>query len=162
MRALVKYGIENFKFEVLEFCPVNITPEKEHSWMMIKGSLDRSKGYNLKSDLKGKIFTSQETKVKISKSIKEKWKDVNYKKLVKSRLSEAWSKNNDRKKNHIENSRLKLSKYKYIIHVENMYLGEFNYSQLVNLNLDNVWCMFSYHQSNKVKYRMFTIEKVKL
>lgn len=46
-RAIRKYGIESFKFEVLEECNIDELNDKEIYWINYYNSVDRDKGYNM-------------------------------------------------------------------------------------------------------------------
>jgi group I intron endonuclease len=65
-KAWVKYGEENFQFEVLEECTVADLHSKEHYWVTQLNCLDKSIGYNLKpTDPNGHSIHSEETKQKL-------------------------------------------------------------------------------------------------
>lgn len=46
-KALRKYGIENFEFEIIEECLIEELNQKEQFWMSYYNSLDKEKGYNM-------------------------------------------------------------------------------------------------------------------
>lgn len=73
-RARQKYGSENFKYEILEECPIDLLDERETYWINYYESYDRSKGYNLTSGGDGlkNYHHSELTKQKISESNKGK------------------------------------------------------------------------------------------
>lgn len=65
-----KYGSENFRFYVLEFCDVNNLDNLEVYYIELYETLNRDKGYNLTSGgTKDKIY-SDETRIKLSNSLK--------------------------------------------------------------------------------------------
>lgn len=74
--ALLKYGYDNFKWEVLKECySQDELDYYEDYYIKEFDTLNREKGYNLKSGGKlGVVFTN-EVKVKIGESSKLKWQD---------------------------------------------------------------------------------------
>lgn len=73
--AVNKYGIENFKFEILEECSSEFLYSMENYWCNLLNSHNKNNGYNLKNTNPfGKVFRnkgykhSTETKNKISKN----------------------------------------------------------------------------------------------
>lgn len=48
-KAMRKYGIDNFSFEVLEECDIERLDEREQYWIAYLDSMNREKGYNLVS-----------------------------------------------------------------------------------------------------------------
>ncbi len=65
-RAWIKYGEENFVFEIVEKCDINDLHAKEHYWVNELNCLDRTIGYNLKpTDPNGNSIHSEETKEKL-------------------------------------------------------------------------------------------------
>jgi group I intron endonuclease len=71
LRAVKKYGKENFKRETLEFCTKNNIDEKEEYWVKKTQARDPKIGYNiLKGGRNG--YKKDETRIKISNSNKGK------------------------------------------------------------------------------------------
>lgn len=67
--AINLYGIENFIFEELVECEVELLASEEHYWAMLLNVHDRRFGYNSRpTSPNGRIKWSQEVKDKISKS----------------------------------------------------------------------------------------------
>jgi group I intron endonuclease len=65
-KAWIKYGEENFVFEIVEKCDINDLHAKEHYWVNELNCLDRTIGYNLKpTDPNGNSIHSEETKEKL-------------------------------------------------------------------------------------------------
>lgn len=110
MRAMIKYGFDKFRFEVIELCDTKETPLKELNWMLIFKSLDRCFGYNIRKDLDGLMIVSKETSEKISARLKKEWSEG-----VRSdhcdKLKSSWV-NRDRLKQSKIMSKA-LTKYKY-------------------------------------------------
>lgn len=86
-----KYGKENFKFSVLEYCDIENLDNREIYWISYYSTLDRNKGYNLKSGgqfLKN-IYTD-ELRRKISKSIKESYSNQELRNLRSNFMTKRW------------------------------------------------------------------------
>jgi group I intron endonuclease len=65
-KAWLKYGEENFVFEIIEKCDITELHVREHYWVTKFNCLDRSIGYNLKpTDPNGHSIHSEETKEKL-------------------------------------------------------------------------------------------------
>lgn len=65
--SINKYGIENFKFEILVECEEQFLASEEHYWATILNTHDRKFGYNIEpTNPYKKIRLSEETKTKIS------------------------------------------------------------------------------------------------
>lgn len=75
-RACNKYGIENFKFDVIEFCDERELTDKENYYINKFKTLDKHRGYNLKKAEDGVVY-SELTLEKMSKSRQEMCKDKN-------------------------------------------------------------------------------------
>jgi len=67
--AVNKYGIENFRFDVIELCETWETKRREHHWATVLYAHDDKHGYNIQpTDPEGNRICSEETKKKISKA----------------------------------------------------------------------------------------------
>ena len=72
--ALLKYGIDNFEFEIIDRArDVDELNKKESYWIDYYNSTDSRYGYNKDSGGKSGGFKSQETKEKIGLTTREKW-----------------------------------------------------------------------------------------
>jgi len=114
-QAIKKYGINNFKKEILEHCLTKKElNEKEIFWINKLNAQERNKGYNITKGGNGgdtfsnhpdkerirenyrkssTIFNNRpEIKSKIKKSMEERWKDEKYRNKVIKALKEAQSK----------------------------------------------------------------------
>ena len=60
-RAIRKYGIDNFQFEVIEQCSIDLLDEREIYWINFYDSTNLNKGYNLTSGGQKAITTSKLT-----------------------------------------------------------------------------------------------------
>jgi len=72
-KAWIKYGEENFVFEIIEECTITDLHAREHYWVNKLNCLDRTIGYNLKpTDPNGCSIHSEETKEKLRQANKGK------------------------------------------------------------------------------------------
>lgn len=81
LRAIKKYGRENFKKEVLEICDnEEVLFDREVFWIKELNATDRSIGYNIVSfKFAGKMESpSEETRMKLSNALKGKKKPEGY------------------------------------------------------------------------------------
>jgi group I intron endonuclease len=69
-KAWNKYGNENFSFYVLEFCDADQLDNLEVHYIDLYKTLNRDKGYNLTSGGTNNKIYSDETRIKISNSLK--------------------------------------------------------------------------------------------
>lgn len=69
-----KYGKNNFKFHILEFCNIEELEEKEQYWISKLKSNQEKYGYNRRIDVETNrgLKLLEETKLKISKTLKGK------------------------------------------------------------------------------------------
>ncbi len=65
-----KYGKQNFVFEIIEYVCENFLAEAEQFWIEDKKSWDKRYGYNIERIINGHKIISEETKKKISESLK--------------------------------------------------------------------------------------------
>lgn len=106
INAWFKYGKENFDYYVLEYLDLNedLLKERELYWMQKYNSTERKYGYNLRMDSSTNMIVHEETKMKLSQSIKGE-NNPNY--------NHKWS---EEKKQYMSN--LKKQQYKDgIVHV---------------------------------------------
>lgn len=66
-----KYGKENFKFYILEYCDIDQLDDKERYYISLYNSIDRSFGYNLMTGGLSKGSLCEEGKKKLSKILKK-------------------------------------------------------------------------------------------
>lgn len=68
--AMRKYGLDKFKFDILEECSEDLIDDRERHWIAQYSSTDPSKGYNKESGGHALKALHEETKRKISESLK--------------------------------------------------------------------------------------------
>lgn len=77
--AIFKYGIDNFKFEVIEYCDnVEMLNEREIYWISYYDSTNKDKGYNLDSGGRNGGCKCEETKQKMSAATLKNWEREEY------------------------------------------------------------------------------------
>ena len=83
-RAIQKYGIENFTFEVLEECSKELCGERERFWISKYKSYDSQYGYNKTygDEYRYGVQFNEETRIKLSQSMTGR-KDSEYTKNLK-------------------------------------------------------------------------------
>ena len=87
-----KYGESDFTFSVLENCDVAMLDEKENYWIAFYNTLDRTKGFNLKSGgQNGGSQYSDESRQRMSESQKELWKNSEHKEQKREFYIKAWA-----------------------------------------------------------------------
>lgn len=75
LKSFLKYGKENFEFEILEECDEQFLYSQESYWCNLLNTYDRNFGYNIEIVLPEGKRISEETKKKISDIRKEQYKD---------------------------------------------------------------------------------------
>lgn len=82
------YGLDSFKFEIIEICEKEKFEEREQYWMDIYNSYDKNLGYNICNVARTTLGYkhSNEIKLKISASTKERYKNKDH----QSRNKEKW------------------------------------------------------------------------
>ena len=103
--ALIKHGFEDFKFEILEECGIDILDEQEKFWIQHKNSIKN--GYNLRE---GGHFSrySDESRLRISMAHKGKvLSQAHREKMSKARLGKSFTDETKRKMSISYHSRTK-------------------------------------------------------
>lgn len=155
-RSMCKYGMENFSFEILEYCETHITPERELYWITLKESNDRSKGYNLRLDVNGKMLTSSETSLRISSRLKKEWSEGS-RNSHSDKLKASWS-NRDRKAQSNLMSK-NLTKYEYCVSSSNSDVTILNYKQLRDMGLKCSLVSFWKNKSDVALVKGYRVER---
>jgi len=100
-KAIKKYGIENFKKEILEECNKTIANERETFWIRELKSYDRSVGYNISNGaFGGDTITNNENKEAIlekkRKSMSGKMHTIKTKRKIRKSQLEYYKNNPER------------------------------------------------------------------
>lgn len=91
-KAWNKYGKKGFKFYVLEYCDIDKLDEKEIYYINYYDTLNRNYGYNLKSGgQNGAYSLSEESREKLSNSIKQSYQNSNLKEIRKINALNQWA-----------------------------------------------------------------------
>ena len=118
-----KYGKENFKFYILEYCEKDELDEKEIYYMNLYNTMNREYGYNLKSGGQMTNQLSEEVRNKISESNKKVYENSDLRKTRSIDALNQWANPEIKKKimgenngmygkHHSEESRRKMSENK--------------------------------------------------
>ena len=118
-----KYGKENFKFYILEYCKKDELDEKENYYIDLYNTLNRDCGYNLKSGGQATNQLSEEIRNKISESNKKAYENSDLRKIRSIDALNQWAdpeirakitgeNNGMYGKHHSEEAKNKISKYR--------------------------------------------------
>lgn len=140
LNSMIKYGIENFTFEVIENCSFEIQPERELYWILKLNTTNREIGYNLRLDVDGNMVTAPETSKKISDNLKTQWSS-GVRSGHSQKLKESW-KGRDRLQQGELLSKI-LTKYVYVLYYQTDEEIEVSYKELKALGLASVLSSFS-------------------
>lgn len=87
-----KYGFNNFRFYVLEYCDKSILDDREVYYIDFYDTLNRDLGYNLKSGgQNGGSCYVDESRIKLSKSIKKSYENSDLKEIRRQDALKQWS-----------------------------------------------------------------------
>lgn len=157
LASIEKYSIENFTFEVIEFCSINNISERELYWIDFYKSTIRDKGYNLRLDSSTGMIVHPETSEKISNRLKQEW-ESGIRAEHSEKLKLSW-KNRD-KSNQRSLFTKYLTKYIYIVTNQEGESIEMYYKDLKLNGLSSVISKFHKYKCNLVKFKGFIIERV--
>ena len=152
-----KYGKDSFEYIVLEKTIDEITTaQRELYWMKVFDSLNKEKGYNLRSDSDSKMICNIETKLKISKRVKKEW-ELGLRNNHGEKLSNNWKTTPDRNNKQSQIMIKNLTKYFYKI--DNEFL---TYKELCIRGYKSAISEFHKKKSSIIKLKGKLIEKVKI
>lgn len=86
-----KYGCDNFKFYVLEICDSDKLDERESYYIDLFNSMDRDKGYNLKSGGQNSNYVSNEIREKQSDALKKHFENPEARKRQSLNAKNQWA-----------------------------------------------------------------------
>ena len=159
-KSWMKYGEENFEYFVVEFIELNenLFKERELYWITIYDSCNPKKGYNLRRDSQTNMIVHKNISLKISKRLKEEWKN-GIRKNHSEKMKLSWQ--NKEKQSAQSNLFTKiLTKYKYEVYENNILLYTLSYKELKNKKLHSVLSNFHRQKIDIVKFKNFIIRKI--
>lgn len=86
-----KYGADQFNISVLEYCSIEDLNENERYYINLYDTINRSKGYNLKSGGQDTFQYSNDTKQKLSDAIKKSYLDPDRRKIQQINALKQWA-----------------------------------------------------------------------
>lgn len=91
LNSIKKYGPENFTFEVVEVCSLEVLAEKELQWMLHYKSTEQEFGYNLRMDSSTGMVTHPSTRKKISERVKREYAEgIRSKEAISEWATDLW------------------------------------------------------------------------
>lgn len=103
-KSWFKYGCDNFIFYVLELCDSDKLDERESYYIDLYDSMNRDKGYNLKSGGQNSNYVSSETREKQSEALKKHFTDPEARKRQSLNATNQWANPEIKKKITGENN----------------------------------------------------------
>lgn len=146
LAAIDKYGISNFEFFTLEFCPERRLASRELHWMDELHSTNRDCGYNLRRDSSSGMLAHADTKKKISKNLRKQWAD-GIRSAHSEKLRQAWKNNKLWHTSQAKVMRGVLTKYTYDVYLPKGTRFAISYSELKRMKMTSV--ISSFHQKRK-------------
>lgn len=152
--AWKKYCSHNFEYLVIERVDADEVKlaQRELFWMNHFESLNRDKGFNLRSDSDSKCIVHQDTRNKISARLIKEWSE-GVRSNHSSKLKESW-----KLRDHDEQSQRfskTLTKYQYL--VDNI---PCSYKKLQELKLQNCIATFWKNKQDIINFKGHVIKKV--
>lgn len=161
-RAIKKYGIEVFTFEILEEVELNdeLLKVRELYWQDYFNSYENCCGYNLRRDSETKMIVHEKTSEKISNRLKEEWKN-GARSQHSDKMRAKWDGNEERKKYQGELFSEILTKYIYnLFDLDGNFIKVVLYKELKEMGLQNCIATMHRKKSNKISFKGYIIEKV--
>ena len=159
LNSFNKYGFENFKFEVVEFCSLDKCSEKELNWILKLNTIDKGIGYNLRMDSSTGMITHELTSKKISERLKSEW-DSGVRKEHGAKLKASWE-----FRDRDEQSKLMsktLTKYVYDLYYEDCEEIGILYKELQERGLSSAIGNFHRRKSDEVMCKGVKVIRRKL
>ena len=160
LNSILKYGIENFEFSVIEFVDLDNLAERELYWIKNFKSTNSKHGYNLRLDSSTGMIVHPKTSEKISKRLKEEWKSGN-RNNHSNKLKKYWKNNAQRKKEQSKLLKQVKTKYQYIIKKSN-FSKICDYQMLIELGLKNCMATFHKKQVDEINFKGYLIKRVNM
>lgn len=162
LNSIKKHNPENFTFEVVETCSIEMLAERELHWMVVFRSTEADFGYNLRMDSSTGMITHPSTSKKISERIKKEFENgTRSREAVSQWATDLW-KDQDKKDRMRKN--VSLSKASYFI--QRTKTGECvavwnNINQIIEKNPGYKWQnIYAACNGSKASYMKFLWERV--
>ena len=160
--AIAKYGYKNFDISIIELCKVEELSSKELHWMEFYNTIDSNFGYNLRKDTCSGMIPHPSTRKKMSNRLKKEWA-LGKRNNHGLKLKESWSNNEIRKKEQSIIMSKNLTKYKYKLYLlDGSFFKTISYSELKKLKLSNCLATFYKKKSDKINFKEYIIERIKI
>lgn len=157
--AMNKAGIDSFEFFPLEFCDVSSLMSRELYWITEFDTVNKLKGYNLRTDTSTGMSASIETRLKISANLKDQWQ-AGVRDGHSGKMKKNWRSNSQRREQQSTLMSKTKTKYEYAVTGEDgKTVSNMTYAELRIFGLKNVIASFHRKKSNSVMYRGFKIER---
>lgn len=156
--AIRKRGLEDFEFFPLEFAPIDVLAERELYWILRLRANEREHGYNLRLDSSTGMIASDETKAKISNTIRKQWAD-GVRDDHGDKLRANWAAQPDRKIVQAELFSKTLTRYIYEVISPDGTAEVCNYKRLSQLGLKNVVANFHRRNSDDVTCKGYRVKR---
>lgn len=158
LRSMIKYGIDNFVFSVIEVCDQDVVEDRELFWMEYFNSTDRAFGYNLRRDKSGAMIVHELTRKKISDRLKIEWENG-----VRSQHSEKLKLSWENRDRELQSNLFSEIKTKYQYHITSSDTDKIVlYKELKSLKLHGCLGKFAKYNIDVVDFKGFRIERLRV
>lgn len=162
LTSMNKYGIENFIFEVVEECDIDILSDRELHWMLYYNSTNSENGYNLRMDSSTGMIVHDSTRDKISKRIKREYSmGLRDPEVVSKHFREFWQ-----DKENLERMRNNVSEARNSFFIQKLFDGKIvaiwkNINQILTHRPSYKWQnIYAACNGNKHSYKGYKWERV--
>lgn len=154
LNAITKSGIDNFEFFPLEFCDNSALSERELYWILNLKSTERNFGYNLRLDTTGGMIPNDETRRKITDSLRVQYEDGRRSGADHSKkMIENWKNNPGRAEQQSRILSNIKTKYEYVLYFSDGTSESCMYDRLKELDLHQSMSVFHRKKTNDVVFR---------
>lgn len=91
INSWLKYGRDNFYYEIIEYCKPEELEEKELYYIQLYDTINRDKGYNLRMDSSTGIIINEETRQKLSVAQKKRFENLDERQKMSEAGIKVWS-----------------------------------------------------------------------
>lgn len=156
--SMQKYGFENFTFRIVEICDVEYQQERENFWMEYFDTHNSLLGYNLRKDTDGGMETHPSTSKKITERLKKEWSDGT-RDGHSDKLKASWEfRDRDAQADLMSKN---LTKWQYLVSLDGK-TETLMYKDLKEKGLENCLATFFNKKSDTIRFKGYTIERVRL